>query len=135
MFRFYYGAYGKPWNSSDSRQISGIGFAEMPRNRFAGIRPRKRFGQITLKSLTLDRIKGIEVNGDASNGSIRVEILGDSGYRIEGFTKADSIPIKTDSLRNKSVWKDESVRHLPKGRYRLRIHLENAEVYAVTLIN
>ena len=135
MFRFYYGAYGKPWNSSDNRQISGIGFAEMPRNRFAGIRPLKKFGQITLKSLALDKIKRIEVNGHAANGSIRVEVLGDYGYRIKGFTKADSIPIKTDSLRNISEWNNESISQLPKGRYRLRIHLENAEVYAVTLIN
>ena len=135
VFRFYYGAYGKPWNSSDNRQISGIGFAEMPRNRFAGIRPLKKFGQITLKSLALDKIKRIEVNGHAANGAISVEVLGDSGYRIKGFTKADSIPIKTDSLRNISEWNNESISQLPKGRYRLRIHLENAEVYAVTLIN
>ena len=126
---------GKPWNSSDNRQISGIGFAEMPRNRFAGIRPLKKFGQITLKSLALDKIKRIEVNGHAANGAIRVEVLGDYGYRIKGFTKADSIPITTDSLRNISEWNNESISQLPKGRYRLRIHLENAEVYAVTLIN
>ena len=107
----------------------------MPRNRFAGIRPLKKFGQITLKSLALDKIKRIEVNGHAANGAIRVEVLGDSGYRIKGFTKADSIPIKTDSLRNISEWNNESISQLPKGRYRLRIHLENAEVYAVTLIN
>jgi hypothetical protein len=135
VFRFYYGAYGKPWNSSDNRQISGIGLAEMSRNRFAGIRPLKKFGQITLKSLALDKIKRIEVNGHAANGAIRVEVLSDSGYRIKGFTKADSIPIKTDSLRNISEWNNESISQLPKGRYRLRIHLENAEVYAVTLIN
>ena len=135
FFRFYYGAYGKLWNSSDGSQISGIGFAEMPRNRFAGIRPRKRIGQITLKTVNLDGVKRIEVNGDASKGSIRVEVLNDSGYRINGFTKADSVPMKTDSLRNISAWKSKSISQLAKGHYRLRIHLENAEVYAVTIVN
>ena len=54
-----------------------------PRNRFAGIRPSKRIGQITLKTVNLDGVKRIEVNGDASKGSIRVEVLNDSGYRIK----------------------------------------------------
>ena len=107
----------------------------MPRNRFAGIRPRKRIGQITLKTVNLDGVKRIEVNGDASKGSIRIEVLNDSGYRINGFTKADSVPMKTDSLRNISAWKSETISQLAKGRYRLRIHLENAEVYAVTIVN
>ncbi len=132
-FRFYYGAYGKPWNSSDSRQISGIGLAEMPRNRFAAITPIEKFGQITLKSIHFNKIKSIEINGDAENGSIRTEVLTDDGYRISGYTKNDAIPLNSDSFRHEVKWKKKSTGDLPAGNYKLRLHLDNSEVFAITI--
>ncbi|MGI9454965.1 MAG: prolyl oligopeptidase family serine peptidase, partial [Aeoliella sp.] len=74
-FRFYYGAYGHPWNSADPQQISGIGLATMPRDRFAGVRPTERIGQITLKAMDLSKAVSIVINADASKGSVRLEIL------------------------------------------------------------
>ena len=133
VFRFYYGAYGKPWNSSDGAQISGIGLAEMPRNRFGGIEPIERFGQITLRSIELNKVKGIEINGDATNGSIRPEILSDDGYRIPGYTKNDVKPLQTDSLKHQVKWNQKKIRDLPSGQYKLRLHLENAEIFAITI--
>ena len=133
VFRFYYGAYGKPWNSSDGAQISGIGLAEMPRNRFGGIEPIERFGQITLRSIELNKVKGIEINGDATNGSIRPEILSDDGYRIPGYKKNDVKPLQTDSLKHQVKWNQKKIRDLPSGQYKLRLHLENAEIFAITI--
>mgnify|MGYP003325993692 FL=1 len=76
----------------------------MPRNRFGGIEPIERFGQITLRSIELNKVKGIEINGDATNGSIRPEILSDDGYRIPGYTKNNVKPLQTDSLKHQVEW-------------------------------
>lgn len=132
-FRFYYGAYGSPWNSSDFYQVSGIGMATIPRDRFAGLRPIEKFGQITFKEIQLNNCQAITLNADASAGSIRAEILNADGYRVKGYSKDNAIVITGDSLRHKVEWKDTEIAALPKGMYKIRLHLENAEAFAITL--
>ncbi len=130
--RFYYGAYGHPWNSKDGRQISGIGLATMPRDRFAGVRPVDRVGQITFKAIELQDIEAMTVNADARKGTVRVELLNADGYRVRGFSRDDATAIEGDSLDHPVVWKERGIRELPQGRYRIRLHLEDAEVFALT---
>ena len=132
-FRFYYGAYGHPWNSADPKQISGIGLATMRRDRFAGVRPIENFGQITFKPIDLGGCIGILLNADASGGTIRAEIMNEDGYRVRGYSRDDVKVIKGDSLRHAIAWKDRDISQLPPGRYKIRLHLENAEVFAMTL--
>ena len=130
---FYYGAYGKPWNSSDARQISGVGVATMPRDRYAGVRPIGKVGQVTLRARDLSRVGGIEVNADASKGAVRVELLDDEGHRVRGFAKDDADPVRGDAVRHRVRWRERGLSELAPGKYRLRIHLEAAELFAVYL--
>ncbi len=148
--RFYYGGYnsgaiGGGEKLTDPSQQSGVGFASIILNRFAGIRPvavsaestlkrpLENVGQITLKPLDLHGAGAISINADASEGSIRVEILNEDGYRIRGFSKDDASPITGDSLRHDLMWKDHTLDKLPAGKYSLRLHLDNAEVFAIKL--
>lgn len=132
--RFYYGAYSNPWNEMIPYEntVSGIGFANIPKDRLAGIEPMNGIGQITLKAVDLSNCQNISMNADATKGSIRVEILNEDGYRVRGFSKDDAIEIKGDSLRHSVLWKNKNIKDLPAGRYRIRLHLENAEVFALT---
>ena len=149
--RFYYGGYDKgaigggAWITGPE-QKSGVGFASIPLDRFAGIRPVKKsprgkslkkplenIGQVTLKPMSLKGYKQITLNADVGRGTIRVEILNNKGYRIRGYSKDDAIAIKGDSLRHKVAWKDRSISQLPPGEYMLRIHLDNAEIFALTI--
>ena len=133
-FRFYYGTYSNQWNIDDDRkQISGVGLATMPRDRFAGVRPISRIGQITMKPLDLRAVSSVTLNADASQGSIRVELLNEAGYRLKGWSKAEANVIQGDQLSHPVGWKNRGIRDLPAGRYKLRIHLDNAQVYAITL--
>lgn len=146
--RFYYGAYNQSPIGGvkiDTGPRSGVGMASIPRDRFAGLRPvaksaqatlRKpleNVGQVTLKPLDLKGCTEITLNADAAQGSIRVELLNEDGYRVRGYSKGDAALIGGDSLRHKVAWKDRGVDKLPAGRYMLRFHLENATVFAVTL--
>jgi hypothetical protein len=133
--RFYYGGYSQGATGSDDSQLtSGIGLATMPRDRFAGVRPIDKIGQITLKPLDLAGCKGITLNADASAGAVRVELLDEHARRLHGFTRDDAEPITTDGLRHAVKWKEKALSDLPSGRYLLRLHLEHAEVFAVSLI-
>lgn len=145
--RFYYGAYSMgATGANDDEQHSGIGMASIPRDRFAGVRPVERseqatlaeslehVGQITLKPLELSGVDALTLNADASAGEVRVELLTADGYRIEGFTKADAAPLTGDQLRHRVGWKKRKLHDLEPGRYMVRIHLDNAEVFSLTTL-
>ena len=134
-FRFYYGGYSQGATGIDDRyQVSGIGLATMPRDRFAGVRPVGKTGQITLKPIDLAGIKSMTINADASKGAVRVELLDEQCRRVRGFTRDEVEPITGDGLRHAVRWKAKSIGDLAAGRYVPRLHLENAEVFAATLI-
>jgi len=145
--RFYYGAYSGGATSADDRgHVSGMGLASIPRDRFAGIRtqaisdqatlpePLAHVGQVTLKPIDLTGYRTLTLNADASHqGKIQVELLDASGYRIRGYSKEDAVDITGDQLRHPVRWKESHLQDLPDGSYMIRIHLERATVYALTL--
>ncbi len=73
------------------------------------------------------------MNADAADGSVRVELLNDDGYRVRGFSRDDAVPMKGDSLRHIVAWNGKTLDQLPAGPYLLRIHLDRATVFAITL--
>jgi len=144
--RFYYGAYSA--GATDAALVirkSGIGFARLPRDRFAGLQPDavsdqptllhplSGIGQVTLKPLRIGRGTTLTLNAAAAAGAIRVEILDERGYRVPGFTQEEAVPVQGDGLRLPVAWKSHSLSDLPRGRYLLRLHLDHAEVFALTL--
>ena len=56
--RFYYGGYsGGATGDAEHVEKSGIGLATMRRDRFVGVRPIEKIGQITLKPIGLEETK------------------------------------------------------------------------------
>ena len=128
--RFYYGAY-PGWNSDFERDVTGIGMARLPLDRFVALRPTENVGQLTLKPRRLGR--EVLLNANAEGGKIQVEVLSAEGYRVPGFTRDDAVAIERDGLRQKVAWKEKALADLPRERYQLRLHVENAKLYAVTI--
>ncbi len=62
-----------------------------------------------------------------------MELLNRSGFRVPGFTRDDAVPIDSDGLRHTVRWQERTLAELPAGEYHIRLHLEEAEVYAITL--
>jgi hypothetical protein len=132
--RFYYGAYSQGATGGDDYGLtSGIGLATMKRDRFAYVEPVDQVGQITLKPLDLKGIRSCTLNADASRGAIRVEVLDGEERRIRGFTSEDCTPLTGDALELIPTWRSKTLSDLPPGRYVLRLHLENAKVFALDL--
>ncbi len=148
--RFYYGAYssgaiGGGTDITGDQQKSGVGLVTLPLDRFAGIRSEPEaptlkikqppdIGQITLKPLDLKGRTELYVNANAAGGAVWAEILDEEGYKVPGFDKASCAPLKKkDTLRYRFAWKDHKLADLPPGRYLIRLHLEKASVFAVTL--
>jgi hypothetical protein len=140
--RFYYGGAENPWQfgkgeynwgSKKRMPKTGIGLATLPLDRFAGLRPIEKIAQITLRPRPLAGEKNITINAAAKDGAVRVELLNAEGYRIPGFTKTDAVPITEDGLRLAVKWNTADLTKLPEGDIMIRIHLDRAEVFALTL--
>jgi hypothetical protein len=147
--RFYYGAYssgaiGGGTNITGDQQKSGVGMVSLPLDRFAGLRSEPEaptpkiksppdIGQITLKPIDLTGRTEIYVNANAAGGAVWCEILDEDGFRLPGFDKAGCIPLKKDTTRYRFAWNDRKLTDLPPAKYHLRIHLQKATAYAITL--
>jgi hypothetical protein len=156
--RFYYGGYrgtavgGGGLNAQiagASDYHSGMGLAIIPRDRFVALginpdspvkeqkqgRPRlvNTIGNVTLRALDLTGVKAITLNANAAKGAVRLEVLDEDGYRLRGFTKEDALAMATDDLAHEARWKAKELRDLPPGRYLLRVHLDRADLFAITL--
>lgn len=134
---------------------SGVGLAKIKLDRFVSIAPDPKaslrnwnpndpdkkaeppantIGQVTLRPRDLTSVKAITVNARSeSGGSVRLEILNEDGYRLHGFTKDDAVPMQGDKLDFAAAWKEKSLADLKPGKYQLRFHLDNAEIFACTL--
>lgn len=142
--RFYYGAYsGTAVSGDDYRITSGVGMASIPADRFAGIRsepvsaqrtlkpPLEHVGQITFRPIDLTGVERITVNADASRGSIRVELLDEEGFRLRGYSGEDAVSRRGDSAAHEISWRSGT--KPPARRAMIRLHLQQAEAFAVTL--
>lgn len=143
--RFYYGGYSAGATSGDDYSLTtGVGFASIRRDRFAGVvpversaqaslkKPLEHVGQVTLKPIDLGAFHQLTINADASAGFIRVELLNEEGRRIRGFSREDSVAIQGDALRHPVRWSGQAEGTLPPGRVMIRLHLERATAFAVT---
>ncbi len=145
--RFYYGGYSQGATGADDyNHVSGVGLAILQRDRFAGLtpvslsdqstlkKPLQNTGQITLKPIMLANCDQISLNADASHGTVRAELLDQRGKRVKGFSKDETIPIRGDSLNHNIKWRDCKLTDLDRRPYLLRLHLDDATVYALTLV-
>ena len=137
-FRFYYGGYAQGAISQSESGFdfaTGVGLATMPRDRFAGVRPQGEVGQVTLRPVDLTGYREIMLNAAAMDGRIEVEVLTADGYRVRGFAREDAVPVTGDGLRLPVRWREKTLAELQPGSYCLRVFLQNADLYAVTLRN
>jgi len=73
--------------------------------------------------------EGLEVNVDASDGSLAVEVLSAAGEPLPGFTREDCQTVGTDGVRQAVRWSGDA--RLPVGQpLRLRFYLQDARLYS-----
>ena len=100
--RFYYG--GRNVGHGEERPDSGpptygIGLATLRLDGFVAVEAAEEEGVLTTKPLLFEGER-LEVNADASLGSIRVEIVDADGRPASGFSRNDADPIEGDSVRH-----------------------------------
>ena len=71
----------------------------------------------------------LEVNVNAAQGSLEVEVLSAAGSPLAGYERADCVALQGDSVRHVVRWDGND--RLPSDRpIRLRFHLKSADLYS-----
>ena len=129
------------------RRAYAVGIARLRRDGFAALRPRSGEGMLTTRPLTFLGTK-LHLNVESSGGSVEVEVTDAGGQPLEGYSRADCVPISTDSTDVMVKWRgDKALVHATdtaadlggdmlafRSRLRkpakLRFHLRNASLYS-----
>jgi hypothetical protein len=131
---FYYSGFsGRHWATKRNEPQGGaVGLAKLRLDGFVSIDAGD--GEVTTKPLRMSGDRLI-VNANASEGSVRVEILDAGGKPIPGFTKDDADPIRGDSVRHAAAWKGRADVSSLKGKpITLRFHIDRSKVYSFVFL-
>ena len=124
--RLYYGGFNVT-HKADGQ--GAIGLATLRKDGFASLDAGAKGGVITTRPFS--GMQGpLRLNSHTSDGSIRVEILSESGHPLPGFSRDECDAITGDSVDQTVTWRGSS--RLPEdlGTVQLRFILQNASLYS-----
>jgi len=119
----YYGGINERIFNFKNRGQSYVGLAKLPLDRFIGLRASQTFGTMVTKPFRLAGAR-LEMNVDARQGEVRVEVLDAKGRPLIGCSGEDATSYRNvDELRLSPRWKKPLSQIVGKNiclRFRLR---------------
>ena len=111
-----------------------LGLAKLRLDGFFYLQAKEEPGTVTTKPFRLEG-DTLQVNVDASDGSLKTEILDANGDPIPGFSSdAAKVYRGYDSVRLGPKWKGKDLSALKGKVVQLRFHLRNAQLYAFQVL-
>ena len=119
----------KPPVTFDRRFV--IGLATLRLDGFVCLEAQGPSGNVITRPFVLQATR-LEVNADASRGSIQVELLDAAGKPQPGYSGEDAVRLeRVDGVRLKPRWRNHNDLSLLRGKtVRLRFHLHDAKLFA-----
>jgi len=126
-FIFYTGQYNQHHSPTAAKRLTGrIGLAKLPLDRFIGQRAGESIGTVTTKAFQLEGDR-LEVNIDAKNGWLQIELLDEFGNGIPGYSATHK---GANELRLVPSWKTGRLSERQGTVVKLRFTLRNATLFA-----
>ena len=124
----------KPLDLTDCRRILLNAAADGPSDEAERRAEEQKSDSQNSNAQYADKRSGGERLGGErpGGGTVRVELLTETGRRVTGFTADDALPLEGDSLRHECRWQNRTLADLPPGRYLVRLHLQAATIYAIS---
>lgn len=114
----------------DLNSRSSTGLATLRRDGFVSMDAGTQEGTLTTRLVTF-KGRRLFVNADVESGELRVEILDRNGRPIPGFTRAECLPLRSDSTLLAVHWKDASdLTSLAGKPVRFRFYLRDGRLYS-----
>lgn len=125
---YYYTAINTTHGGPMPPKRGAIALAKWRLDGFVSLRAHWAAGMVQTVPLTCEG--GIlEVNADAADGRLAVEVLGPDGVPIPGYSRDDCEVVSTDSVRHRITWRGGNT--LPASEsFVLRFHLTNSDLYS-----
>ena len=129
--KLYFYVSGRALNDEFWDSHVSTGLAILRRDGFASMNTQGRGGSLTTRPIRFDDGRYLFVNIDAPEGTLRVEILDESGQPIEPFTFENCDVVTADSTRAQITWGEHAdLSVLQRTPVRLRFETTNGELYA-----
>lgn len=117
-------------DTSVRKGYCGTGLATMRRDGFASMDAGQTEGVLTTRPIRFNG-KHLFVNTDNPTGELRIEILNKHNKVIKPFTRANCIPVHTDSTIAAVGWKNaEDLSELAGKAVRFRFYLRDGKLYS-----
>jgi hypothetical protein len=130
---FYFGAWSGQSQRENAEYVmagGSVGLAKLRRDGFASLDADEKGGTLTTTPVTFSG-KFPFVNVASKDGELRTEILNADGQGIAPFLLENSVPVKTDSTKQRLAWKGaDDVSPLVGKPVCFRFHLTDAQLYA-----
>jgi len=108
---------------------SYVGLAKLPLDRFIGLKAGRPFGTAVTKPFQLAGAR-IELNVDAQQGEMRVEVLDAAGKPLDGYGGDDAKAYQNVNELHLSPRWTKPLSQIVGQNIRLRFHLRNAGLYS-----
>lgn len=126
--RWYYTGTEHTHGAAMKDRHKAIGLAKWRLDGFASLDADETEGVVETVPLRIPN-GDLEINADASEGQVSVEVLTTDGQVQQGFSIDDCVPLTSDNIRHSVQWKSATLDNA-KQPLRLRFVLDSASLYA-----
>jgi len=127
----YFYVSGRRLNNIMWDGYTSTGLATLRRDGFVSLNSTNKNGYLLTRKLEFDG-EYLFVNANIANkGELRVEVLDENGNLVEGYSKAESIPMKENSTKYQLKWKgSKSLSDFKNRPVKLKFYLSKGELYS-----
>ncbi len=129
LYFYHSGRAGSPGRGAARDTGGATGLAVLRRDGFASFDAGQDGGTLTTRPVTF-RGRYLFVNAATADGELTVEVFDGHGRVIEGFTRADCLPVRADRTHQAVTWKAGDLGKLAGRPVKFRFHLTGGRLYA-----
>ena len=110
------------------KRVKRLGRATWQRDRFVAFAAAGEAMIVTKPLLLPSCASALELNADAAGGQLRVELCRPDGRVLDGYSRADCLPLQTDDLHWQVRWKNAEP--TIEGAVQIRFFLNRSKLYS-----
>ncbi|MBL8850370.1 MAG: hypothetical protein JNG89_11885 [Planctomycetaceae bacterium] len=119
----------------EPRRSWGVGLAKLPLDRFVSLSAGSEPGTLLTVPFELQG-DSLEINLDAANGEVAIDVLSGAGQPLDGFAGEHAAVARgVDDVRWRHHWNGGDLRKLRGQQVRLQFRLTNAELYSLRVVD
>ncbi len=113
------------------KRVKRLGRATWQRDRFVALSATNEGMVVTKLLFPPAGAARLEVNANAAGGQLRAELCGPDGRIVDGFSREECVPLRTDELHWQIRWKTADIATI-EDAVQIRFTLNRSKLYSFT---